>query len=134
MRVQGLLVSALYSIYPSLEEGTVTDCTNGGVTSKHTRFVLVDGEAIGPFAGSADTPLLRVVRRKGLAKDGGDYLHAEPVFADGTPKPWTMMGGNYVVTSDSRFPNSYPISVHDRIEGPDAGRYLVNERGELELP
>jgi hypothetical protein len=29
---------------------------------------------------------------------------------------WTMFGGNFVYTSDSRFPSNSPIAVHDRVE------------------
>jgi len=27
-----------------------------------------------------------------------------------------MFGGNFIYTSDSRFPNKYPIAIHDRYE------------------
>ena len=27
-----------------------------------------------------------------------------------------MFGGNFVYTSDSRFPSDYPIPIHDRFE------------------
>ena len=41
---------------------------------------------------------------------------ARPVRADGTVRTGGMFGGNFVTTSDSRFPTSAPIPVHDRFE------------------
>jgi len=38
---------------------------------------------------------------------------------EGTENVWTMFGGNFVYTSDSRFSRAYggaPVHVHDRIE------------------
>jgi hypothetical protein len=41
---------------------------------------------------------------------------ARPVNKDGTIRKGGMFGGNYISTSDSRFPTSAPIPVHDRFE------------------
>jgi len=41
---------------------------------------------------------------------------ARPLKEDGTPRTGGMFGGNYIKTSDSRFPMSAPIPVHDRFE------------------
>jgi len=39
-----------------------------------------------------------------------------PVDADGNPRRGGMFGGHYISTSDSRFPVTSPIPVHDRFE------------------
>ena len=48
----------------------------------------------------------------------GEYLHLEPLDGhhNGGNK-WYMAGGNFAYTSDSRFPSSHPLAVHDRHEG-----------------
>ena len=51
------------------------------------------------------------------------YVHAEPVDKpEGKVGP--MFGGNFIYTSDSRFPNDYPIPVHDRFETPEQAEIL----------
>lgn len=90
------------------------DCTNGGLTTKHDKFVLIGDGLPEIFEPSEDSPPLYLIRRKFPAKDGSgmrDYLHAST-----TPSQSGMFGGNFVYSSDSRFPNDYPISVHDRFE------------------
>jgi hypothetical protein len=88
--------------------------TNGGVTSKHHEFVLTGDGVEGPFEPTAELPELKLVRRR-LGGRYGEYLHAEPVEKpSGMCGP--MFGGNYITSSDSRFPGIYPIPVHDRYE------------------
>lgn len=41
---------------------------------------------------------------------------ARPIGVDGKPRLGGMFGGNYIKTSDSRFPVQAPIPVHDRFE------------------
>jgi hypothetical protein len=41
---------------------------------------------------------------------------ARPLNKDGTPRTGGMFGGNYIESSDSRFPTTAPIPVHDRFE------------------
>ena len=101
----GLLVSVLRS--------NGCDCTNNGVTSRFDELVLVDPEIPGIFAVKPERPALKLVRRTIC---GRPYIHAVPVDASGEPVRGSMMGGNFVYTSDGRFPNAYPIPVHDRIE------------------
>lgn len=91
------------------------DCTGNGITSKVDEIILVDPENdIGPFEIDEGEVYLEVVRRN----IGGEYLHAR-VMRDGQhlgDEFHEMAGGNFVYSSDSRFPNRYPISVHDRFE------------------
>lgn len=41
---------------------------------------------------------------------------ARPVDENGQPRRGGMFGGNFITTSDSRFPVTAPIPVHDRFE------------------
>lgn len=88
------------------------DCTANGITSHFRNLILVDKSINAPFEVGENEPYLKLVRRH--LKDG-EYLHAEPVnFGSGEIGP--MFGGNFIYTSDSRFPSKYPIPVHDRYE------------------
>jgi len=86
------------------------DCTNKGATSNTSaRFVVphpqgnIDSESI-----SDGTYVILDPSEK------GGQLNFVPRGVSG----WTMAGGNFVYTCDSRF-TSYsrqPVSVHDRVE------------------
>ena len=100
------------------------DCSNGGVSSVCSEVVLV-GEGIPElFVASAKTPAVRIVKRmlppKGVSwcspADRVEYLHAEPVEGKDEGRAGWMFGGTCIYTSDSRFPSSYPIKLHDRQE------------------
>jgi hypothetical protein len=89
------------------------DATNNGLTSKHTSFVLVGHGVSGPFEANDDAPALHLHSFRGQliavpeqigGQLGTDYL-----------KGW-MFGGNFIYTSDSRFPADAPIKVFDRRE------------------
>lgn len=88
------------------------DCTNNGVTSpKHGNRLYVPHPQ-GPTLLEDIEDKKAVILEPGEA---GGHLHFKPRGAKG----WTMAGGNFVYTSDSRFSNLYgrqPVSVHDRIE------------------
>jgi len=108
--MKGLLVFVL-------RDADGTDCTANGITSQVKQLLLVDDSIQAPFDVKKDEVYLVLVRRT-IA--GRNYMHAEP-RKNGLPlhtdEEGTMMaGGNFVYTSDSRFPNQYPISVHDRFE------------------
>ena len=104
---KGLIVS----IY---RDADGSDCTLDVVSSKVKRLTII-GEGIPQiFEPSEEAPAARIVRRL-IA--GEWYLHIEPADNDGNALPgWWMFGGNYASTSDSRFPNNYPIGIHDRQE------------------
>lgn len=109
MGEKGLLVTILRS--------ALGDTTNDGVTGvrKGHKSVLLVGDGVAEvFEENESRPTLRLVRRN----LGGEYLHAEPVVQPrGMVGP--MFGGNFVHSSDSRFPSRYPIPVHDRFETPE---------------
>lgn len=108
--MKGLSVSVLRNA-----EFGYSDCSNDGVSARFSKFILV-GEGVPEiFEATADMPVLVLVRRN---IGGRPYVHAEPLEKPpGMVGP--MFGGNFVHTSDSRFPNSYPIPIHDRFETPD---------------
>jgi len=102
------------------------DCTNGGATnpvhSKGRIVVVFDPEIqTGNFKleDCKDDPrfiCLRIVRRR--AGTSNEYLHCEPIENKPGERVGPMFGGNYVMTSDSRFRDvsPYPLPVHDRFE------------------
>jgi hypothetical protein len=89
---------------------TLGDCTANGLTSREDKIFLTseDDTITGPFETKEGHDYLVLKKR-------GDYMYAVPksILDEGVH---SMMGGNFVWTSDSRFPNSYPIPVHDRVE------------------
>ena len=87
------------------------DCTNNGVTSGKENALLIVNEEIDENQDSfvGDIPVLKIVSGRG----GREYI-AVPVKAGKNEYP--MFGGQFIYTSDSRFPFSNPIHVHDRYE------------------
>jgi hypothetical protein len=94
------------SIYRNARWG---DASNGGVSGKAESALLVGPGIPEIFAESEGVPVLKLVRRN----IGGEYLHAEPVVGKDATKVGYMFGGNFIYTSDSRFPNRYPIPTRD---------------------
>ena len=90
------------------------DCTNRGLTSQKDQLLLVseDNTVTGPFEIKEDEDYLVLVKR--VIRDE-EYLNAVPKSLLDSGR-WTMFGGNFITTSDSRFPSKYPIPVHDRVE------------------
>ena len=88
---------------------SMQDCSLGGISST-AKEVLVILPAGGPFdlddAARLGIPVCKLVTRQ---IGGEQYLHVEPI-GDGQ---WSA-GGTYVASCDSRFPNRYPLSLHDR--------------------
>lgn len=94
------------------------DCSLGGISSKFSVLILLPTES---------------TRKQGIivpelleARDNGIFLYYRPEFKDMIAAPegyedkernWYMFGGNFIWTSDSRFPAKFPIKIHDRREG-----------------
>lgn len=97
------------------------DSTNNGVTARFNRFILVDSDVAGVFEPDKKTPALKLVRRTIYGKP---YLHAEPLDPVPAGHVGYMFGGNFIYTSDSRFPNRYPIPVHDRMDTEEDFRHM----------
>ena len=92
------------------------DCTNGGISSKYDRLLLVCDE--GFITYDEENPpenLVRIVTRNLF---GTEYKHIEPVKRTDAGNVGYMSGGNLAYTSDSRFRrmSDYPLSIHDRQE------------------
>jgi len=89
------------------------DCTNGGVSARVKQAVitgdLVDCDV---FESTALQPEMVIVERN-IGRN--TYLHAVPKDLLESGK-WTMFGGNFLYSSDSRFPSDQPIAIHDRVE------------------
>lgn len=105
----------------------LADCTNGGVTSSArgmANVTLVDDARIAPeslevFEDRANAPAVYLRTWKGRM-----IAVPEPIPCAQTQgrqgeafglQGW-MMGGNFIYTSDSRFPDDAPIRVYDRRE------------------
>lgn len=105
--VEGLLVS----IY----RRSGSDCTNGGISGKINGGV-VTGFGIGIdseiFPPSDDAPHYIIIKDNVC---GRERIRAVPADLLESGK-WTMFGGNFLYTSDSRFPSDAPIAIHDRVE------------------
>lgn len=98
------------SIYRDARLG---DCTMNGITSLergHKEVFLLN--AFGPFTVAEAKQRKMPIVAIGVA---GGCKHVRPVF-DGEKEVEGMwaFGGNIVYSSDSRFPNDYPLKVHDR--------------------
>lgn len=92
------------------------DCTNGGISSRYNRLLLVCEEGFETIDESNPPEnLVKIVTRHLF---GEEYKHIEPVARpDGNCVGW-MAGGNIAYTCDSRFSrmSQYPLSIHDRQE------------------
>lgn len=97
------------------------DCTNGGVSAGNDCFVLVGAE--GPFEPNDRHPALYLARWYGRTIACPEDLEAAyPLRRNQRddcsiehPGCW-MFGGNFIYSSDSRFPTKAPIAVYDRRE------------------
>ena len=96
------------------------DCTNGGVSSMFNRLCVVNVD--GPFEPDENTPAVKLVK-----KNTGFSTIVKLVPVDELEKgSWTMFGGNYGSTSDSRFSRAIEkmlgtsfygaVPIHDRVE------------------
>jgi hypothetical protein len=94
--------------------GNDSDCTNGGISATFDRLTLIGKGISGPFAPTPERPAVTMITRTIC---GEEYKHIVPCDENAQPLPgWYMFGGNYGVTSDSRFPHRYPLAIHDRQE------------------
>ena len=113
--MNGLLVSVYRNAGGGMFGGI--DCTNGGISSHHSKFILVGDGVAEIFEPSDDTPAIRLIKRKVM---GREFWIAAPMDAEfengraaGSPY---MFGGNFLYCSDSRFPSDAPIKIFDRKE------------------
>lgn len=113
---KGLIVNVFRTNY---------DATNKGISSKHDSLILIKDESdtYSPnvskvFEEKFDETLFLKSKIINGSVNSAPYLYAVP--KDLTDEQKTMIGpmfgGNFIYTSDSRFPNRYPIPIHDRFE------------------
>jgi hypothetical protein len=96
------------------------DTTAGGESSKYKGFCVTNAE--GPFDPCDEYPAAELVMAEPIG--GRKILRLIPESAKGK---WTMFGGNYAGTSDSRFSRLCDqllggtfygaVAIHDRVEG-----------------
>lgn len=97
------------------------DCTNNGLTSRHDSVWLYSDvdmnnpEVREELATINEKTEILVLVKRGLflGRQLSDIAVPFSILDSGRH---SMAGGNFVYTSDSRFPGDSPISVHDRVE------------------
>jgi len=97
-------------VYVYVYRNSLGDCTNNGLTSKVDGVMLHYGTDVN-IDEIPDNELVLIQRT--LWGKQANYAVPVGVYKSGHHQ---MAGGNFVYTSDSRFPESAPISVHDRVE------------------
>ena len=87
------------------------NCSNKGISYYHTKVTIV-GEGIPElFEPSKDAPAVKLHDKHGYK------CFVPDKEVDSGNAGW-MFGGCFVYTSDSGFPEQYPIPLHDRQEAP----------------
>lgn len=89
--------------------------SNGGISAKYKQVCVINVD--GPFKPSPDTPAVRLIKL-----NTGNLVCVPLCLED----KWTMFGGAYIQTSDSRFAtaveklsgydHAFPVALHDRVE------------------
>lgn len=116
---QGLIVSVL-------RDGR-GDRSRGGLTAEHQELTVVNVD--GPFGPADDRPAVMLIQGPGAGPNPVLVPAVKNEAGDWQPAPgWWMFGGNYAVTTDSRFSEALrrlgatrgmAPRVHDRIEVSD---------------
>lgn len=92
---------------------TMPDCTNRGLTCLHNRLLLVGN---GPDTPREDLPALYPAYNETYKRFAAfPTKQGAESYTRGHHSGY-MFGGNFIYTSDSRFPSKTPIAVHDRVE------------------
>lgn len=85
------------------------ECSNEGISAKHTKAVLTGPSVPEIFEPHDDLPELQL-----MPAHLGKGYRAVPVSGGQGCGP--MFGGCFVYSSDGRFPSDQPIALHDRWE------------------
>lgn len=104
--------TGLEALPVSVYKSPLGDSSANGITSKTNRLLLVFDGLSSPFKTNENEDYLVLIKRN---IGGKEYLHAKPQSLIDS-NTHSMFGGNFIFTSDSRFPSPYPIPVHDRVE------------------
>jgi hypothetical protein len=99
-----------------LSNSRFSDSTNNGISVTHQLVVpCEEGNITSDEVMEYGYKVLELVPSN-LPQSAG----YPPKFKELGEKRWTMFGGNYINSSDSRFGRTYghsPVAIHDRIEG-----------------
>ena len=106
MRLMGLVCHVLKPA------GGFPNCSNGGISSIYDEVTLVGGGVPELFEATEDAPAVMLCHRA-LPRCDTMHMYAKPLALG---NQWSMFGGCFIYTSDSRFPAEYPIPLHDRVE------------------
>jgi hypothetical protein len=100
----------------SVYDNPLGNCSNNGVSANAKQVCIVNVE--GPFDPTPDAPAVKLIKRERVGN-----VVCVPVGLEGK---WTMFGGAFVYSSDSRFnraveklsgyEHSFPVALHDRVE------------------
>jgi len=104
---------------------TGMDCTARGSSSKHDQLLLV-GEGIPQIFTETNPAKVVKLEFMNVGVKGAITIEGTAVRIK-SPHPYvkplsidsgthSMFGGNFLYTSDSRFPSDQPIAIHDRVE------------------
>jgi len=95
------------------------DCTANGLSSKVNNAYLVwdvdplnEDQILEDFHNEKGEDFF-VVKERFLF---GEYSQIAVPYTIKKSGKHSMMGGNFLYTSDSRFPSEAPIAIHDRVE------------------
>ncbi len=106
------------------------DCSNGGLSSKYDDVILFNEnknfEDIVAFCSMNSINIEKACIVVSRIIGTEVYKHIVPIL-ENNDKKWTMFGGSYISTSDSRFrsiintnktflKHNIPVSLHDRVE------------------
>lgn len=120
----GLIANVYRMVDRQLADGTavMSDCTNNGWSSRFNTVTIMN--ASGPFEPDPSRPAVILVRHP-----AGSLRHVYAVLQEHeNDNLWTMMGGNFIHSCDSRFgelvrdllgdPKAFvgAVPIHDRIE------------------
>ena len=101
----------IISVYRDARGG---DCTNGGQSSQVKQFTLIGNGIAEIFEANETAPAIRIVNHPTVK--GYQFLVPQTLIDSGK---WTMMGGNFGWSSDSRIGRVFggrPMPIHDRVE------------------
>lgn len=94
------------------------NASNKGISATHKKVCIVNVE--GPWEPAPDRPAVKLIARPNVGN-----VVCVPVDLLDAGK-WTMFGGAFVYTSDSRFGDAvkelsgydfaFPVALHDRVE------------------
>lgn len=100
----------------SIYDSPMGNCSNKGISARFKKVCITNVD--GPFTPDAETPAVKLVKTR------AGYVSIVP---DEVADKWTMFGGAFVFTSDSRFSEAVQrmtgnvmfygaVPLHDRVE------------------